>query len=339
LSIGPLVTIAIPTLSAGSPLDACLAALNCQVFRDFEVVIVNNNPDAKPLQIVDDLGFPCRIETPSSNLGFGAAVNLVIRTSSSPLIAVLNDDTEPASNWLTALIHELQAAPRIGMCASKILLCHNGLLDSAGMLICLDGSSKQRGGGLPESSFPSSEEVLLPSGCAALYRREMLNETGLFDEDFFLYCEDTDLGLRARRLAWSCRYAAGAIVRHHYSRTAGAASPLKAYYVERNRLWIAIKNFPAILLPAVPFVTLLRYFRLLLAIRAGQGLASEFIGSGNGLFTTVRIVAKAHRDTCLNLPSLLRKRALIQETARMSSTEFIRLLRRYRITVGDIARA
>ena len=77
--------------------------------------------------------------------------------------------------------------------------------DSAGMLICADGSSKQRGHGLPPEAFGQQEEVLLPSGSAALYRREMLEDIGLFDEDFFLYCEDTDIGLRGRWAGWKCR--------------------------------------------------------------------------------------------------------------------------------------
>jgi GT2 family glycosyltransferase len=251
----------------------------------------------------------------------------------------LNDDTEPDSEWLEALVREFQADPRVGMCASKIRLFRTGFLDSAGMLISLDGSSKQRGGGQPETCFPASEDTLCPSGCAALYRREMLEESGSFDEDFFLYCEDTDLGLRARRLGWGCRYAAAARVRHHYSRTAGPASALKAYFVERNRLWVALKNFPAIILPVVPFVTLVRYFWQLAAVRARKGAASEFVGSGNSLFTTVRIVGSAYRDTWLSLPSLLRKRRNIQRTSRIGSLEFIRLLRRYRIAARDIARA
>ena len=88
-------------------------------------------------------------------------------------------------------------------------------------------------------------DALLPSGSAALYRRKMLDEIGLFDETFFLYCEDTDLGLRARWAGWECVYVPGAVVEHRYSHSAGRASPLKAYYVERNRLYTAIKNLPS----------------------------------------------------------------------------------------------
>ena len=128
------------------------------------------------------------------------------------------------------------------------------------MLICRDGSSKQRGHGRPPEDFPVTEEALLPSGSAALYRRAMLEETGGFDGSFFLYCEDTDLGLRARWAGWKCLYVPEAVVEHHYSHSAGRASPLKAYYVERNRLFVLAKNFPLGMLLAAPWVSLARYF-------------------------------------------------------------------------------
>ena len=102
-------------------------------------------------------------------------------------------------------------------------------------------------------------DVLMPSGCAALFRRAMLEDTGGFDEDFFLYCEDTDLGLRARWRGWRSVYASDAVVTHRYSHSAGAASELKAFYVERNRLFVLARNFPARLLWKAPFSTLARY--------------------------------------------------------------------------------
>ena len=131
------------------------------------------------------------------------------------------------------------------MGASRVLLAGRGVLDSAGMLICADGSSKQRGHGEPPELYREVDEVLFPSGSAAIYRRQMLEDIGGFDERFFLYCEDTDLGLRARWAGWKCLYIPSAVVEHRYSHSSGGASPLKAYYVERNRLLVVMKNFPA----------------------------------------------------------------------------------------------
>jgi GT2 family glycosyltransferase len=286
----------------------------------------------------DRVSFPLRIISAGSNIGFGAAVNLAIRSASAPFIATLNDDTEADPEWLLAMVREMEQDPRVGMCASRIRSPDGARLDSAGMLICFDGSSKQRGQDEPSHAFPLAEEALFPSACAAIYRREMLDEIGLFDEDYFLYCEDTDLGLRARWAGWRCQYAAGATVLHHYSRTAGAVSPLKALYVERNRLWVAVKNFPARALPMIPFVSCARFFWHLSAVRNNQGAAGEFIRSGNSLFGAAAILFRAHWQTLLHLPALLRKRVAIRHTRKTSPAEFMRLLCRHSITARELAR-
>jgi GT2 family glycosyltransferase len=237
----------------------------------------------------------------------------------------------------------MEAEPLAGMCASRIVMREgtttDSALDSAGMLICFDGSSKQRGHFQPAGSFPLPEEVLLPSGCAALYRRSMLNEIGLFDEDYFLYCEDTDLGLRARWAGWRCRYVPEAIVFHHYSSTAGAVSVMKARLVERNRLWVALKNFPGPLLVLVPFVSVVRYFWQFSAARGTSGAAAEFIRSGNSWLRAAGILLRAHRETILHLPALLRKRARLRGTRKLGSLEFTRLMYRHHISAKDLARA
>ena len=255
------------------------------------------------------------------------------------MIAELNDDTEVDPDWLAALVRELESGPRVGMCASSIRISHSGRLDSAGMSICLDGSSKQRGGSMPPATFARSEGVLFPSACAALYRREMLEDIGMFDSDFFLYCEDTDLGLRAVWAGWQCRYAAQAGIRHGYSRTAQAYSPLKARYVERNRLWVVLKSFPFPLLFMVPFACVARYFCQLWEVFFGKGAAAEFTGAGFSIGCALAIVVRAHWETLKHLPTLLRKRAAIAATRRIVSREFIRLIMRHRITVRELARA
>ncbi len=332
------VAVAIPTLLGGSTLDSCLEALDRQTWRDFEVVVIDNGADS---MVPDRRGFSFRLQVlqPGSNIGFGRAINMAVEATSAPLIAVLNDDTVPDPAWLHELVREIDSAPRVGMCASSIRMFGSGLLDSAGMSICLDGSSKQRGGSLRSSSFPHSEDVLFPSACAALYRRRMLEEIGLFDSDFFLYCEDTDLGLRAVWAGWQCRYAAGAGVRHHYSWTAQPHSLLKARYVERNRLWVALKNFPLRLLLLVPFVSAARYVCQLLQVPAGKGAAAEFTRSGSSIGLACAIVARAWVETLMHLPMLLRKRSEVVRCRRIGSREFVRLIMHHRITVRELARA
>ncbi len=122
----------------------------------------------------------------------------------------------------------------------------------------------------------------------------MLEEIGLFDEDFFLYCEDTDLGLRARWAGWKCLYVADAVVDHHYSHSAGRASALKAYYVERNRLFVIAKNFPAGMLLLAPFVTIARYAWHLRWMLVRRGAAARFREDEGGALLLVWIAIRAH---------------------------------------------
>jgi GT2 family glycosyltransferase len=165
----------------------------------------------------------------------------------------------------------------------------------------------------------------------------MLEEVGLFDEDFFLYCEDTDLGLRARWAGWTCVYVPAAVVDHHYSHSAGRASRLKAYYVERNRLFVALKNFPAGWLCAVPFQTLVRYWWHARSVALGRGTAAQFRREGNSRFQLVCIVLQAHGACLRHARALWRKRRNIRRSAKLSAADFGRLLRAHSIRARRVA--
>jgi GT2 family glycosyltransferase len=334
----PSVTVVIPTLAADQKLLDCLASLEKQSRRDFQVIVVNNGEqqDAAALDFAKQTG--ATVVKPERNVGFGAAINLGYRRSSARFLATLNDDAVAHPQWLAALLAAMDARNDVGMCASQVRMLGEGSLDSAGMLICADGSSRQRGHGDALGKFCQSEEVLLPSGSAAIYRRSMLEEIGLFDEDFFLYCEDTDLGLRARWAGWTCLYVADAVVDHHYSHSAGRASALKAYYVERNRLFVIAKNFPAAMLLAAPFVTIARYAWHLRWMLVRRGAAARFREDEGGALLLVWIAIRAHLACLLRCVSLWRKRRAIQRTARLSSVAFRELLGAHSISARHLAK-
>jgi len=203
-------------------------------------------------------------------------------------------------------------------------------------LIASDGSSKQRGHGMPPGVL-EAPEALFPSGSAALYRRAMLDEIGLFDESLFLYCEATDLGLRAQWAGWGCRYVPGAVVEHRYSHSAGRASPLKAYYVERNRLCTVVKNFPGRMLWAAPFASVARYFWHVAALLSGRGKAAEFRQAGHSAALLPFLVIRAHLAASFRLPALLAARKRIRASRRITSTDFHGLLKRHSITIREVA--
>lgn len=330
------VTVVIPTLEAGETLANCVRSLEAQTIRDFDVIVVDNSGQGKASGI-EAVCRAAQIIENRSNLGFGAAVNQGIRASSSPFIAVLNDDATAHTQWLETMLATAESRYEIGMVAPQIRLAGTGNLDSAGMLLCRDGSSKQRGHMEPPDSYPRRQQVLCPSGCAAMYRRDMLDEIGLFDERFFLYCEDTDLGLRARWKLWECVYVPDAIVEHRYSHSAGRASELKAFYVERNRLYLLIKNYPLKDLLISPFYSAARYFWHAAYLTRGQGKASEFTAGGGGLMNLAGCMVRARLAVLRELPSLLRDRRRIQGEGRMQPRQFGRMFATYGISPRRVA--
>ena len=322
-----------PTLAGGEVLEACLRALESQTVNEFEVVVIDNSGAG----LVNSSSPRVRVIANQRNVGFGAAVNQAFRASNAPYLATLNDDAVADPRWLETLLADADAHPSTGMFASEVRLAGTGALDSAGMLIAADGSSKQRGHCEPPARLTRANESLFPSGSAALYRRAMLEQIGLFDESFFLYCEDTDLGLRAQWAGWNCRYVPGAIVEHRYSHSAGRASPLKAYYVERNRLYAIVKNFPARMLWKAPFASIARYFWHVSALMSGHGKTAEYLDEGHSAAMLPWLVIRANFAALFRLPALFSSRRRIRATRRITADEFRALLQRHAITVRQVA--
>ena len=330
-----LVSVVIPTLAADSRLIESVESLHRQTLRDFELLIIDNSG----LGLVRRRGAirGARVIENSRNRGFGGAVNDGLRASESPFLATLNDDAVAHPRWLEALLEAIKRRPDAGMCASQVRFFGEYRLDSAGMLVSPDGSSKQRGHGRSPEDFPVLEETLFPSGSAALYRRSMLEAIGAFDEHFFLYCEDTDLGLRARWAGWKCLYVPGAVVEHHYSHSAGRASPLKAYYVERNRLFVLIKNYPAGLLLRAPLASVARYCWHLLYLLKGRGTAARFRADGQAAAKMPFYVLRAHFALLGHCGRLWRERKAIRARAKITPAVFRHLLRGHAISPRKVA--
>lgn len=329
-----VATVAVPTLLADASLDECIAGLRNQTRKDFEIIVIDNSGRNLARQRALD---GVRIIAMPRNVGFGSAINRAFEQSATPFLITLNDDAVPCSGWLAALVGAAESDAGVGMCASQVRLSGEAL-DSAGMLIYGDGSSKQRGHGEPPARYAIQQEVLLPSASAALYRRSMLQQIGLFDEYFFLYCEDTDLGLRARRAGWRCYYVPGAQVEHRYSHTAGRVSKLKAYYVERNRMFVAMKNFPLGMLLRLPLQGTRRYLAHVRAALDGTGKSTEFRTESGGMTVLAGIAVKAHFGLLRASFRIWRQRRAISKGARLSDREFTGLLALHSTTAGELAR-
>jgi len=223
------------------------------------------------------------------------------------------------------------------MCASKILSIKNpNQIDSVGVNICLDGMTRGRARlETDEGQYDMTDEILLPSACAALYRRAMLDEIGFFDESFFAYCEDTDLGLRGQLAGWSAILVPDALVYHYYSETGGKYSSFKAYLVERNHLWVLIKNFPGELLFLSPFFTVYRFLLQGYAALTKKGATSEFL-SAYSLLDILKLLANAYLDTLKELPELMQRRRAVNTGKKITRKEFYALLRKHKMTFSEL---
>lgn len=335
----PLISVVVVNWNGLKFLDKCLTSLYNQSHKDFEVILVDNGSTDGSVQFIRSRYQQVKVLENKSNMGFAAANNQGIKAARGKYIALLNNDTEVDKNWLENLIKKADASPRdVGMWACKILSLHNPtIIDSVGgLLISRCGIAKGRGRNEEDKrQYDRDEDVFIPSACASMYRKEMLNDVGLFDEDFFAYCEDTDLGFRARLAGWKTYSVSDAIVYHHYSGTTGKYTPMKAYLVERNHLWVAFKNFPFSMLAALPFATLWRYVVQIYAIAAKKGAGSKYTEkfSKTSLFIAL---LKAYIDAIKGIPDTLRKRRSIQSKRKVSNKEIANWFKEYGLKIGEL---
>jgi len=223
------------------------------------------------------------------------------------------------------------------MAASKILVFEDPRrIDKVGHLIYLDGQNRGRGSGeFDKGQFDRVEEVLWPDGCAAMYRREMLDEIGGFDEDLFAYADDAELGLRARIAGWNCLYVPDAVVRHHRGATLGLLSSRRLALIERNRVLLAAKLFPWSLLWLNAGFYLARIAVGLWAATTGKGEISRFPGFKGKLQAGLALL-NGDLEALRLLPRFLGKRGEVQKFRKLTPAQTRQLLIRHRITLREL---
>ncbi len=333
--MNPAVSIIVPNLNGRSMLETCLDSLWRQEYKDFEVVVVDNGSVDGSLDYLESLtDARLQLVRLSENRGFAGGCNAGIRRARGRYVATLNNDAEAEAGWLGALVAAMEQAPDIGMAASKILFAKDrGRIDKVGHLIYLDGLNHGRGSGeVDRGQFEKVEEVLFPDGAAALYRAEMLDQIGLFDERFFAYGDDADLGLRGRLAGWGSVYVPTARVYHLHSATAGEFSSLKAFLIERNRIWVLLKLFPLPLLLLSPAFTMLRFFFHAYGALFSLGSSGRF-ATGSSRMTLALMIVKAQWSGVRQVVPMLRSRREIRRFARLGGGEFARLLWKHRVSV------
>lgn len=240
-----LLSIVIPNWNGKQFLQTCLDSLAAQSYRQLETIIVDNaSTDGSQAFIKSAYPAVTLIELPE-NRGFTGACNVGIEAANGEFVALLNNDTEVDANWAESVVAVFAGDPKIGSVASKMLLFdRRDHIHTTGDFFTVDGRAGNRGvWQRDEGQYDRQEEVFSACGGSAVYRRTMLDQVGLLDDDFFFSGEDVDLGWRAQLSGWRCLYTPSAIVYHHLSATGGGVTA--SYYDGRNSIFILIKNYPS----------------------------------------------------------------------------------------------
>ncbi len=334
------ISVIVVTWNRRELLAECLQSLAAQTLLPVEIVVVDNGSTDGSVEMVKLFQkVPIRLICNTENHGFCAANNQGFAAASGDLFALLNNDAVADPDWLAELAQAFGTGrEQVGMAASKILVySQRDKIDKVGHLIYWDGQNRGRGSGETDiGQYGNVEEVLWPDGCAAMYRRELIDEIGGFDEDFFAYADDAELGLRARLAGWTCLYMPAAKVFHHRGSTLGVYSSIRIELIERNRILLVWKLFPWSLIWLNGWFYLLRVLAGVFAASKGRGEASKVLGFLPKLRLGMALIRGAFRSLPL-IPKMLSKRRQFRPLRRLSNRELWRLLRRYRISLKTLS--
>ncbi len=309
-----MLSVIIANWNGADMLPRCLASLAAQTFHDFEVIVVDNgSTDDSAADL--SARFPTlnlRVERLASNRGFAAANNIAAQLARGEWLALLNQDAFPQPDWLARLIEATQRHPGPTFFASRLVQANDtARLDGAGDVYHVSGLAWRRHHGDTVNIALQEEEVFSACAAAALYPRDPFLRVGGFDEDFFSYHEDVDLGFRLRLQGYQCWYIPDAIVLHVGASSNNPKNDFVIFHGHRNMVWTYFKNMPTSLfwlyLPAHLLATLLS-----IAYYSQRGQAGA--------------IWRAKLDALHGLSDALRKRKQIQVTRQVRTSDLRRMM-------------
>jgi len=309
-----LLSVVIPNWNGAHFLPTCLAALAAQTYEPVEVIIADNaSTDGSQALIETDYPWVTLLALPE-NRGFTGACNAGMRAAHGEYIALLNNDTEVDPGWAAAVVAAFADDSQVGSIASKMLLFdQRDHIHTAGDLFTTDGRAVNRGvWEHDEGQYEQVEEVFSACGGSSVYRRAMLEDVGLLDDDFFFSGEDVDLGWRAQLRGWRCLYTPQALVYHHLSATGGGVT--SSFYDGRNSIYILVKDVPA-------FIWRRHGWRILRE-QARRALEAARAWRGDAARARLRGMLAG----LIALPRLMRKRHATQQTRTVSDAAIERRL-------------
>ncbi len=284
-------TIIIPNYNGLKFMEMCMSALEKQTYKDFEILVVDNGSTDGSVEWLKENEIPS-IFLPE-NTGFSGAVNVGIKASKTPFVILLNNDTEAKEGYVEALIREIERSPKIFSVSPKMIqLYHKELMDDGGDMYSIMGWAYQRGVGQEIERYNRACNVFSACAGAAIYRREVFEEIGYFDEMHFAYLEDIDVGYRAKIAGYYNRYCPSAEIYHVGSGTSGSKyNEFKVRLAARNNVYLNYKNMPGwqLLLNSIPIGLgiLGKYFFF-----KKKGFEKEYVG---GVLEGIRTVNKTKK--------------------------------------------
>jgi len=335
----PFVSVLVLNFNGREYLDECLQSLLSQSYGNFEIIVIDNgSTDGSVDHLKERYKNKIRILSLSSNRGFTGGNNAGIKAAAGEYVALLNNDTEVEKDWLRNLVNCMQTDDRVGMVGSKVLhFFRRTEIDNTGHLMYPDGLNRGRGRlETDHCQFDEKTDILFPSACAALYKKKLFEDTGGFDERFFLYGDDTDIGLHAVYRGYRAVYCPKAVVYHRYSGTVGGYSLSKVFYVERNRVWLLIKYFPLRHVLVSPFFTFKRMIFHVYSIAIKKGAAWQ-LAKEESFIDIAKILSGAYWSALQGILEMIRKRRSIMKNKSITLKEFSQLLRKHAISAREIA--
>ncbi|MCC6931983.1 MAG: glycosyltransferase family 2 protein [Deltaproteobacteria bacterium] len=296
-------------------LEHCLQYLSSQTFKDFDIIIIDNgsHDDAIIKLPFQWSNLDISIKYFSTNLGFATANNIGANLAKGKWIALLNADAFPEPDWLEKLIQAAEQNPEyVTFSSRQVQYNQPKKLDGAGDAYHVSGLAWRNAFNLPaDKNGLEQKETFSACAAAALYSREAFLRVGGFDEDYFSYFEDVDLGFRLRLLGEKCLYVPEAVVYHVGSASTGKRSDFSVYYGYRNMIWTFFKNMPTPLfwlflpLHIISVIFFIFYFSL-----RGQGKA----------------ILKSVFDAIRGLPKVFQKRKMVQNSIKIKPRELLRVM-------------
>lgn len=266
------VTIIIPNYNGKHFMKECLDSLAHQTEKKFEIIVVDNASTDGSVTYLQEEYPNIKLITLNKNYGFSKAVNEGIKAAKTPYVILLNNDTKAAPSYVENLLKAIKKSPKIFSVSPKMIQLYNpDLLDDAGDLYTIIGWGVARGAGRSVNAFNRADEIFSACAGAAIYRRNIFDEIGYFDENHFAYLEDIDVGYRAKIYGYRNMYCPTATVLHVGSGTSGSKyNTFKVELSARNSVYLNYKNMPFLqLLINLPFLLLGYFVKILFFYKIG----------------------------------------------------------------------